>query len=66
MIYDAYSRGMTGKTLRSIRKRLNLTQVQLARQLGVTSNTVARWERDEMKISEPVSRLIRLLAQHKG
>ena len=41
---------MTGKELKEKRNKLNLTQEQLAKELGVTSNTVARWERDEMKI----------------
>ena len=53
---------MTGEELRRIRKGLGLTQVQLAERLGVTSTSVARWERDEVGIGEPVARLTRLLA----
>ena len=53
---------VTGKELRGIRKRLGLTQVALAERLAVTSTTVARWERDEVPIREPMARLIRLLA----
>ncbi len=30
---------------------------------GVTGNTVARWERNEVRITEPMDRLIRLVAQ---
>jgi transcriptional regulator with XRE-family HTH domain len=41
---------MNGKELRNRRKELDLTQEQLANELQVTANTVARWERDEMKI----------------
>ncbi len=41
---------MDGKTLKVKRNELNFTQEQLAGELGVTANTVARWERDEMKI----------------
>lgn len=41
---------MTGKELRNRRKELGFTQEQLAEKLKVTANTVARWERDEMKI----------------
>jgi transcriptional regulator with XRE-family HTH domain len=43
-------RRMNGKTLKEKRNELSLTQEQLANELGVTANTVARWERDEMKI----------------
>ncbi len=41
---------MNGKELKEKRNNLALTQEQLANELNVTSNTVARWERDEMKI----------------
>ena len=47
---------MHGKTLRTIRKLLGLTQAMLAAQLGVAPNTVARWERGERSIPEPVAR----------
>jgi DNA-binding transcriptional regulator YiaG len=57
---------MEGKQLRAIRERLNLTQVQFAQLVGVTSNTVARWERGEMAIREPTARLIQSInAAHK-
>lgn len=54
---------MTGAELRRIRKRLGLTQAQLAERVGVTRNSVARQERGEIGIREPLARLIRLLAQ---
>lgn len=57
---------MTGSALRKIRQHLALTQAQLAEQLGVTSNTVARWERDEVRITEPMTKLIQLLSAQKG
>ena len=49
---------MTGRELHSIRQKLALTQAALAEAVGVTSNTVARWERGEMAISEPAARLL--------
>ena len=52
---------MTGEAFRELRQRLGLTQSQLAERLGVTVTSVARWEREERAISEPVARLIRLL-----
>jgi transcriptional regulator with XRE-family HTH domain len=54
---------MTGAELRRIRKQLGLTQVQLAERIGVHSNSLARWERDVVRITEPVAHLIRLLGQ---
>jgi transcriptional regulator with XRE-family HTH domain len=54
---------MKGKELRRLRIKMKLTQKQLGEKLGVTGNTVARWERDEMKINEPAVRLVTLLAK---
>ena len=53
---------MTGSELRRIRTRLGLTQAAMAARLGVSGNTVARWERDEVRITEPVARLIAFVA----
>jgi len=55
---------MKGPELRRLRHRMKLTQNQLAEKLGVTENTVARWERDEMKMSES-ARLMKILAKAK-
>jgi DNA-binding transcriptional regulator YiaG len=52
---------MTGAEVRRIRKALGLTQAQLAEQLGVAENSVARWERGEMGIRSTAIRLLRLL-----
>jgi transcriptional regulator with XRE-family HTH domain len=41
---------MKGDDLRKRRQKLDLTQEQLAVELGVDRNTVARWERDERVI----------------
>ena len=53
---------MHGTTLRRIRKALGVTQVELAKRLGVAGNTVARWERGVVSIPEPVAKLVRLIA----
>src|ERR1700694_3184352 len=39
--------------LRARRQALRLSQAELARALGVAANTVARWERDELRIGDP-------------
>ena len=49
---------MTPKTLQRIRKKLHLTQEQLAEEIGVHRVTVARWETGERGIPEPVARLV--------
>jgi len=58
--YAAYYPFMkhTSDDIRSIRKRLGLTQAAFGERLGLTQNTVARWERGETGISETASRPI--------
>ena len=56
---------MTGRELRFIRQKLALTQAALAEAVGITSNTMARWERGEMAISEPAARLLEKLAAER-
>jgi len=53
---------MTGGEIRALRGKLGWTQMALAEAIGVTSNTVARWERGEMAISEPAARLLQKIA----
>lgn len=59
-LYIVYCRGVDGGTLRRLRKGAGLTQVALAERLAVTANTVARWERDEVRITDAMARLITL------
>ena len=56
---------MKGKALRTQRKALGMTQKELALALGVDSNTVARYERNELGIPEPVARLVMLIQPKK-
>jgi DNA-binding XRE family transcriptional regulator len=44
---------VTGADLRAKRHLLGMSQAALATALGVSPNTVARWERGEMKIARP-------------
>ena len=53
-----YSSRVTGDEVRGIRERLTLTQAELARELGVTRVTVARWETGVYAIPEPTARLL--------
>jgi len=54
---------MTGAELKRYRQRLKLTQVGMAKQIGVHANSLARMEREEMVISEPVAKLVRLIVK---
>jgi len=54
---------MDGTELRRIRKRLGLTQAELAAKVGVARNSIARQERGELGIKESLARLLELLAK---
>ncbi len=56
---------MTGTQLRALRRAQGWTQVELAQRIRVTGNTVARWERDEVRITPAMVRLIRLVVPAK-
>jgi DNA-binding transcriptional regulator YiaG len=49
--------------VRRLRERLRLTQVALAERLGVKVTTLARWERNEVPVSELAARFLLLLAK---
>lgn len=50
---------MTAKQLRTTLKRLGLTQVGAAAQLGVAPRTMRYWVAGERRIPEPVAILLR-------
>ena len=52
---------VTADEVRRLRKRLGVTQRELADMVGVAINSVARWERGELGIRESAARLMRLL-----
>lgn len=52
---------LTGEEIKELRKTLGYTQAKIAEELGVTPNTVARYERDEFKPSPPVQKLLKML-----
>ena len=60
-----YTNCMTADELKRYRKKLRMTQAELARELGVTVTTVARWEQGARDISGPVSLAVRLLVKSK-
>jgi putative transcriptional regulator len=52
-------KALSGKELRFLRKQLNFTQSHLGTLLGLSSQQVARWEKEESEISGPADRLVR-------
>lgn len=60
---------ITGKGVKALRKRLGITQVQLARLAGVSDQTVVNWEGTEGKIAfrrkETGTRLAELRSMNK-
>lgn len=56
---------MTGEELKELRTRLALTQAALAKEVGVTANTLARWERGESSVPEAAEKLVRHLIDNR-
>lgn len=58
---------LSGKELRFLRKQLDLTQSELGKFLGLSSQQVARWEKSENEISGPADLLVRaFFIEHAG
>ena len=58
---------MSPQQIRTIRAWFNLTQQELADKVGVSANTVARWEGGDRNPSRPVVKLLQQLwEQMKG
>ena len=51
----------TGAEIRFLRKSLGLSAADFARRMGVTIETVSRWEHDAVAIGPQADRLLRLL-----
>ena len=64
--FDNYTLGiMTGKQLRDARRYLNMTQAELADELGMAGNTIARMEREELAIPRTVELAVKFLTSQK-
>jgi len=55
---------MEGSDLREKRRALNLTQAELAEQLGVKANTVTRWENGVLKVPRVVELAMEALGRN--
>ena len=56
---------MDADEMKAARARLDLTQAQLAAELGVHAMTVSKWETGQRGIPEPVARLIQRLVTER-
>jgi DNA-binding transcriptional regulator YiaG len=62
LLYATYNNYMKPQELKKIREQLGLTQAQLAELVGIAPNSIARQERGEIGIREPLARLLRMIA----
>jgi DNA-binding transcriptional regulator YiaG len=63
MMYDTNT--MDGNDIRKLRKFLKLTSGELGHRLGVTANTVRRWECGVRRARGPAARMLREMAAAK-
>jgi putative transcriptional regulator len=60
-------KALSGKELRFLRKQMDLSQSDLGKMLGLTSQQVARWEKGQCEVSGSADILIRgLFIQYAG
>lgn len=52
---------LTGREVRFLRRRMDMTQAELAKVLRTDVQTVARWEKGQSKLSGPADELMRLV-----
>ena len=57
-------KSITGKDIKEIRKRLELTQKEFAGLINVSVPTIERWEVSEKEITGPITLLLLLLAEN--
>jgi len=53
-------KGLTGQEIRFLRNTLNLTQSELADQLGNNAQSIARWEKGQAEIPGDAEKLLRV------
>lgn len=56
-----YRKALSPKDFRFLRKNMDLTQDNLGKKIGVTGQTIARYEKGETEIPGPSDRLVRVV-----
>ncbi len=57
----AHKRSLHGRELRYLRRHMDLTQAELGELIGLSSQQVARWEKNQSNISGAAESLLRIL-----
>ena len=57
----AHKKVLSGKELRFLRSHMDLTQSELGNLVGLSSQQVARWEKEQCKVSGAAESLVRIL-----
>lgn len=55
-----------GETVKYVRKELNFSQEQLARELNISFSTVNRWEKEKSMPSQMAKELFAIFCDQKG
>ena len=64
MITFAISDTVTGRDIKTIRKKLKLTQAEFSELANVSRKTIERWESGEKEITGPIVTLIKILNEY--
>lgn len=64
MVTFAIPDSITGKDIKIIRKKLELTQAEFAGLANISQKTVERWETEEKAITGPIVTLVKILSEY--
>lgn len=59
-----FTNSISGKEIKRIRNKCNLTQISLASFLNVTKKTIERWESSKIEVTGPAVVLMKMLDDH--